>query len=98
MKRLYILLILVVALFTGGVIPAAAQGVILPPPCPMDGCPPWGVFTNPDWLKVDYHRVPAWTSKIRLPPPRRHEVRQSGEALAEGRSSSPCRKVHQLTS
>ncbi|MDL1901966.1 VWA domain-containing protein, partial [Anaerolineae bacterium CFX9] len=44
------------------VLPASAQ--VVPPcvPCPMDAiCPPCrpigGVFTNPDWLKIDFHRV-----------------------------------------
>jgi hypothetical protein len=65
MKRLLIVLL---SLFMFGISAAAAQVVPCepPPPCPMDApCPAIpecvpvqpGVFTNPDWLKVEYHRV-----------------------------------------
>ncbi|MBZ0290724.1 MAG: hypothetical protein K8I30_24070, partial [Anaerolineae bacterium] len=66
MKHLRVLIFLGVLLLV--VVPAAAQEIFCPtmPPCPIDGpcpampeCPPRqpGVFTNPEWLKIDYHRV-----------------------------------------
>jgi Ca-activated chloride channel homolog len=65
MKRF---LIAILALFLFGISAAAAQiePCPVPPPCPLDAtCPPVpecfpiqpGVFTNPDWLKIEYHRV-----------------------------------------
>lgn len=68
MKRLPLLIALMLALLSL-VAPLAAQVVgCAPPPCPMDAdctfVPPTscievrpGVFTNPDWLKIDHHRV-----------------------------------------
>jgi Ca-activated chloride channel homolog len=54
MKRKTALFIVLTILLVMGVAPAAAQ-VILPPPCPEWNC--GGVFTDPTWLKIDYHRV-----------------------------------------
>lgn len=66
MKRLLYLLPLLLFVF---VLPAAGQDVPcpIPPPCTVDPCPTMppcptpplrrGVFTNPEWLKVNYHRV-----------------------------------------
>jgi len=65
MKRMTALRLISLVLVTIliGIIPAAAQDCPIVP-CPMDApCPPqpctiiWGVFTNPEWLKIDYHRV-----------------------------------------
>src|SRR5262249_46478391 len=65
MKHLRYLAFLGLLLLT--VVPALAQEIICPPPCPLDApCPAMptncvprqpGVFTNPEWLKIDYHRV-----------------------------------------
>ncbi|MFN8530267.1 MAG: VWA domain-containing protein [Anaerolineae bacterium] len=68
MKRLtvFLLTLLTLVLLTAT---ASAQVVpcVPPPPCQPDGpCPmvpecipprPWGVSTNPEWLKIDHHRV-----------------------------------------
>jgi Ca-activated chloride channel family protein len=64
MKRL----VLFTFLLLMGIVPAAAQELICPtmPPCPegqvcpmMPECLPIqpGVFTNPEWLRIEYHRV-----------------------------------------
>ncbi len=64
MKRLLYLFPLLLFVF---VLPAAGQDVPCPiaPPCTVDPCPTMppcipvqpGVFTNPEWLKINYHRV-----------------------------------------
>jgi Ca-activated chloride channel family protein len=70
-RRLFFVLVLVTLLMGLLVSGASAQDMPcpMPPPCPPDVlCPPvacpvplqppvWGVFTNPDWLVVEYHRV-----------------------------------------
>lgn len=48
MKHARIILILLCLALLAGALPAAAQGIILPPP---------GVETDPSWLKIDYQRV-----------------------------------------
>ncbi len=50
MKRLLVLLVTLVMLL-GTVLPALADGIIIPPP------PPPGPLTNPAWLTIRYHRV-----------------------------------------
>lgn len=68
MKRVFLLLTLTVLLGLTLIGGAAAQNCPMPTPCPPDAtCPmptmcvtqPWvgGVSTNPEWLKIDYHRV-----------------------------------------
>ncbi|MBW4436391.1 MAG: VWA domain-containing protein [Pleurocapsa minor GSE-CHR-MK-17-07R] len=37
--------------------PCPADAICDPVPCPNPDLPTWGVFTNPDWLVVEYHRV-----------------------------------------
>jgi Ca-activated chloride channel family protein len=65
MKRLLPLFILSLLVI---VMPVAAQVIVPcppPPPCEGDICPMFtecvptvpGVFTDPEWLKIDYHRV-----------------------------------------
>lgn len=60
MKTMKIVSIVFVLLFT--VMGVSAQEPICGP-CPMDAectlprCPVGGVFTNPEWLKIDHHRV-----------------------------------------
>ncbi len=64
MKALRFLILMAVLVVT---VPAAAQDIPCPQPpctsdapCPLIACnPPTqpGVFTNPEWLKIDYHRV-----------------------------------------
>jgi Ca-activated chloride channel homolog len=87
--------LLVVLLFVA-VFPAAAQVIDCPPPppcipdepCPLvpECVPPVqpGVFTNPEWLKIDYHRVNVSiedqiaTTKVDM------EFENTGNGLAEG--------------
>ena len=65
MKKLRLFSLLLVLLL-GTVFSASAQELPCPPPpcppgalCPQYICPPQHgpVFTNPSWLKIDYHRV-----------------------------------------
>ncbi|HLU10210.1 MAG TPA: hypothetical protein VK003_11125, partial [Oceanobacillus sp.] len=66
MKRIGFLALLILMVF--GTVSAMAQDLICPPPpdcnpeetCPVaPNCirPIGGVFTNPNWLKIDHHRV-----------------------------------------
>ncbi len=76
--------------------PAAAQIVVpcpLPPPCPADGtCPPpppctittGGVFTDPSWLKIDYHRVQVEINSQIATTNIDMQFTNEGQALAEG--------------
>lgn len=76
MKRL-IPFIVVFALLAA-VIPAAAQIIVPPPP------PPGGVFTNPDWLKIDYHRVNVEIENQVATTQVDMKFTNKGEGLAEG--------------
>ncbi len=92
MKRTHtlrlILLVLVTILI--GIIPAAAQDcpiVPCPPdaPCPPQPCPIiWGVFTNPEWLKIDYHRVNVEIDNQIATTTVDMEFVNEGNGLAEG--------------
>lgn len=77
MKRL-LLAALVLAL-VGAAVPAVAQ-IIVPPPPPPGG----GVFTNPDWLKIDYHRVRADIENQVATTQVDMQFTNQGEGLAEG--------------
>lgn len=82
-----------------GIVPVAAQTepCPMPPPCPTDapcpvtpGCvivePPFqpGVFTNPEWLKIDYHRVNVSIQNQIATTSVSMEFRNEGNGLAEG--------------
>ena len=91
MKRSFIVTLLLILMSISSV---SAQIVPCPvPPCPTDGdcpvveCPPIitpGVFTNPEWLHVDYHRAQVdinnqiATTSVDL------QFTNTGNALAEG--------------
>lgn len=77
MNRRLLLFVFAVAVIIIGVMPAAAQGVILPPPG-------GGVFTDPSWLKVDYHRVQVDIENQIATTNVDMKFVNEGEALAEG--------------
>ncbi len=77
------------------VLPAAAQEppCPIPPPCPADAtcpampaCPPRqpGVFTNPEWLRIDHHQVTVSIKDQIATTSVDMEFRNEGNALAEG--------------
>src|SRR6476620_9826172 len=77
------------------VMPAAAQEIPcpMPPPCPagamcpvMPPCPPRqpGVFTNPEWLRIDHHQVTVSIKDQIATTNVDMEFRNEGSALAEG--------------
>jgi Ca-activated chloride channel homolog len=76
MKRLSTLIPLLIVLLTA-LTPAAAQEIIIPPPV-------GGVFTDPNWLVIDFHRVNVTidqqvaTTNVDL------QFTNTGEGLAEG--------------
>lgn len=96
-------------------VPAAAQEVPCPPPppCPTDGpCPAVppciiiepplqpGVFTNPEWLKISYHRVTVSIKDQIATTSVSMEFRNEGNGLAEGTFLFPlpaAASVDQLT-
>lgn len=57
--------------------PAAAQEIIVPPPC----C---GVFTDPNWLTIDFHRVNVEIDQQIATTSVDLQFTNTGEALAEG--------------
>ncbi len=92
MKRL-----LLFVLFCLIVVPVAAQEPFCPtpPPCRPDAicqtvpCPPIeptqpGVFTNPDWLRIDHHRVNVTIDNQIATTSVDMEFVNEGNALAEG--------------
>jgi len=72
------------------VMPAAAQDIIPCPPCPPDAvcspCPPTvpGVFTNPEWLRIDHHRVTVSIANQIATTSVDLEFVNEGNGLAEG--------------
>lgn len=98
-----------------GIMPVAAQTEpCVPPPCPMDApcptAPPGGcvivepiqpgVFTNPEWLKIDYHRVNVSIQNQIATTSVSMEFRNEGNGLAEGTFMFPLpggASVDQLT-
>ncbi len=77
------------------VMPAAAQEppCPVPPPCPADAtCPAVppcfprqpGVFTNPEWLRIDHHQVTVSIKDQIATTSVDMEFRNEGNALAEG--------------
>jgi len=109
MKHLRLLIFLGLLLVIA--VPAAAQDVICPPPppCPMEGpCPAMpecrpivpGVFTNPEWLKIDYHRVTIEVANQIAATNVDMQFTNEGEGLAEGTFMFPLPQgaaVDQLT-
>ena len=94
MKRIGLLSLLILLVF--GTVSALAQDIICPPPpdcnpeetCPlMPECfprPIGGVFTNPDWLKIDHHRVTVNIEDQIAHTEVSMEFVNEGEGLAEG--------------
>ena len=73
MKRLF-LVVIVLALVSAAA-PATAQ-IVVPPP--------GGVFTNPEWLKIDYHRVQVDIDHQVANTQVDMQFTNQGEGLAEG--------------
>lgn len=89
MKRIFLTLVFLLLIVTA----TSAQVVIpCPPPpcegdvCPMPQCAPIqpGVFTDPSWLKVDYHRVNIEVENQIAATNIDMQFTNQGEALAEG--------------
>jgi Ca-activated chloride channel homolog len=76
MKRLLTLIPLIIALLMA-ISPAAAQEIIVPPP-------PGGVFTDPTWLRIDFHRVNVTIDQQVATTSVDLQFTNTGEALAEG--------------
>jgi Ca-activated chloride channel family protein len=70
-----LLSLFIIGLLLAGIIPAAAQGIIVPQP---------GVFTDPSWLRVDYHRVDVEIIDQIASTHVDLQFTNTGEALAEG--------------
>ncbi|MBZ0298919.1 MAG: VWA domain-containing protein [Anaerolineae bacterium] len=90
MKRIASLLVLMTLLVIG--VGATSAQIIVPPP--------GGVFTDPNWLKVDYHRVHIDISNQIATTHVEMQFTNQGEALAEGTFIFPLPKgatVDQLT-
>jgi Ca-activated chloride channel homolog len=107
MKRSLFVTLLLILMSISGV---SAQIVPCPqPPCPTEGpcpvvdCPPIitpGVFTNPEWLHVDYHRVQVNIDNMIATTNIDMQFTNSGSALAEGTFVFPLPRgaaVDQLT-
>lgn len=75
MKRRGLLFFVTIALLTTGLLPALAQGIIVPRN---------GVFTDPSWLKIDYHRVNVSISDQIATTHIDMQFTNEGDALAEG--------------
>ncbi len=73
MKRTALLLTILVMLLVG--VSATSAQIIMPQP---------GVFTDPNWLKVDYHRVNATIANQIATTAVDMQFTNQGEALAEG--------------
>ncbi len=107
MKRLFVVLTLM--LMSISAVRAQIVPCPMPPPCPTDGpcpvddCPPIitpGVFTNPEWLSVDYHRVQVNINNMIATTNVDLQFTNSGSALAEGTFVFPLPRgaaVDQLT-
>lgn len=66
---------ILILLFITTSLPTAAQGVIVPPP---------GVFTDPDWLNIDYQRVNVEIENQIATTNVDMQFTNQGEGLAEG--------------
>jgi Ca-activated chloride channel homolog len=89
--RVTVISVAVLLLALGGVVSAQC------PPCPLEGaCPTQpttcvpprpvvgGVFTNPEWLRIDYHRVTAEINSLIATTNIDMQFTNGGNALAEG--------------
>lgn len=88
-RRLTFLLVLFALFLTS--IPAAAQGMVLPPP---------GVATDPNWLTLDFHRVNVTIENQIATTHVDMQFTNNGDMLAEGTFIFPLPKgaaVEQLT-
>ena len=74
MKRYILLSLLVITILLIGMMPAAAQ-VIVPVP---------GIFTDPSWLKIDYHRIQVNIENQIATTNVDFKLTNEGDALAEG--------------
>ncbi|MDX1994606.1 MAG: VIT domain-containing protein [bacterium] len=61
--------------------PECFRGPCIPPPCPP---PPGGVFTDPSWLNIDYHRVNVTVENQIARTNVDMQFTNRGEGLAEG--------------
>lgn len=78
MKKRTFLFVFALLLLTGlAAIPAAAQDDMLPPVVP-------GVWTDPDWLKIDYHRVNITVDQQIATTAIDLQFTNEGDGLAEG--------------
>jgi len=90
MKRSLFVLLMVILMGFSAVGTFAQQGCLMPPSCPPDAiceiwCPPQGgVFTNPDWLTIDHHRVSVNIENQIAQTSVSLEFVNEGEGLAEG--------------
>ncbi|MBE2182000.1 MAG: VWA domain-containing protein [Anaerolineae bacterium] len=90
MKRPLFALIIAILMGLIAVGASAQQGCVMPTVCPPDTiceiwCPPTGgVFTNPDWLKIDHHRVTVNIANQIAQTSVSLEFVNDGEGLAEG--------------
>jgi Ca-activated chloride channel family protein len=94
MKRSHLISLLTFLLLLVGITSVAAQGIIVPcpppPPCTVQPCPLTptciqpGVFTDPTWLKIDYHRVNVEIANQIATTNVDMQFTNQGEALAEG--------------
>ncbi len=90
MKRTALLLVLLAALLAS--VTSVSAQIVVPPP--------GGVFTDPDWLKVDYHRVNITIENQIATTAVDMQFTNQGEGLAEGTFIFPLPKgaaVDQLT-
>lgn len=97
MKRLFLFLTIALLVLLSLVSSAAAQVCPTPPPCPPNAIcepimpcivptQPWigGVSTNPEWLKIDYHRVAVSVADQIARTTIDLEFVNEGNGLAEG--------------
>lgn len=108
MKRLFVVLMLM--LMSISAVSAQVVPCPTPPPCPPDAiCEPIfdcpriitpGVFTNPEWLHVDYHRVQVNIDNMIASTSVNMQFTNTGSGLAEGTFVFPLPRgaaVDQLT-
>jgi Ca-activated chloride channel family protein len=85
MKRFTWIVLFLIGLLA--VVPVSAQGCVPCPPdaiCTMECRPWWGVSTNPEWLKIDHHRVNVEIDRQIARTQVSMEWVNEGNGLAEG--------------